>query len=363
MRPRPARISKPGSPEPMSAHKSPWDAITAHADQRAARADRHDVAAAMQARGTWHPDGGPDSATASGHPRPFRLGGRDSQLARAYADRAISMLTGAAAAAGIDLNIEYVPITTAADRHTGDLSQVGGKGLFVREVDHALSAGTIDAAVHAMKDVPGDVPAPPDLTFAAYLPRRDVRDVVVFPVTSPYRRLADLPAGARVGTSAVRRRAQISRAYPGLEVVPYRGNVIPRLNRLDERYGHAEGVDALVLALGGLAQVGAAHRAAQVLEVGEMCPAVGAGVVGLRCRKTARDVVGLLRLVDHDTTRACIDAERAIPVRTWRPLQLPDRRPLPRHRRRQAVPGRDGVRHRRVDDRAGAGVRRAGARP
>lgn len=257
-------------------------------------------------------------------PRPFLLGGRGSRLARAYADRVIVALTEAAAAAGIDVEIDYVPITTTADRHTGDLAAIGGKGLFVREVDRALAAGEIHAAVYAMKDVPGDVPDPPGLTFAAYLARDDVRDALVVPAGSRCTGLTDLPAGARVGTSAVRRRAQILRVRPDVEVVPFRGNVVPRIRRLDEQYrdghagGHGDGegagraMEGLVLARGGLAAVSMGHRAVQVFAVEQMCPAVGAGVLGLRCRTDDPQTVGLLRMVDHTETRARIDAERAM---------------------------------------------------
>lgn len=287
----------------------------------AAYADNDEFAQEIQTRGTWHPGtttsrSPRDRAAIPWLPRPLKLGGRGSELARAYADRAIATLTAAAAAAGIDLAVEYVPITTSADWHSGDLAELGGKALFCREVDHALASGTIDAAIHALKDVPGDVAPPPGLTFAAYLERDDVRDAIVFPATSPYTALADLPAGARIGTSAVRRRAQILRARPDLAVVAYRGNVIPRIQRLDDQYASSphgpETVDGLLLARGGLAQVGMGHRASQVLQVGEMCPAVGAGVLGLRCRKTDRDLVGLLSLADHAATRARIDAERSM---------------------------------------------------
>ncbi|GLZ15901.1 porphobilinogen deaminase 2 [Actinomadura sp. NBRC 104425] len=236
--------------------------------------------------------------------RPLRLGGRTSHLARAYARRVIDAL----AAAVPGLQIEYVPIETSADRHKGDLSELGGKGLFMKEIDKALMTGAIDAAVHCMKDVPGDVPLPKGLVFAAYMQREDVRDAVVFPEGSEYSNLAELPPGAKIGTSAVRRKAQILRKYPHVNVQRFRGNVIPRLTRLDEE----KTVDALVLARGGLAKVGMEHRISQVLSMDEMCPAIGAGVVGVQCRASDEGIVELLQMIDHAETRTHILAERTM---------------------------------------------------
>ncbi|MBO0819254.1 MAG: hydroxymethylbilane synthase [Nocardiopsaceae bacterium] len=236
--------------------------------------------------------------------RALRLGGRTSHLARAYAQRVIAAL--ASVAPGIE--IEYVPIVTSADRHKGDLAALGGKGLFMKEIDKALSVGEIDAAVHCMKDVPGDVPLPKGLVFAAYLRRDDVRDAVVFPEGSKYASLADLPPGSRVGTSAVRRKAQILRARPDLQVIRYRGNVIPRITRLDEE----QPADALVLARGGLVKVGMDHRISQVLDMEDMCPAIGAGVVGVQCRAADEGIVELLQMIDHAETRTHILAERTM---------------------------------------------------
>src|ERR1700688_317861 len=126
-----------------------------------------------------------------------------------------------------------------------------------------------------MKDVPGDVPLPPGLLFAAYLPREDIRDCLVFPVSSNRAALADLPAGARIGTSSVRRKAQLGRHRPDLAIHRVRGNVNSRLGRLD-----AGDFDALVLARAGLARIGCTDRAAETFDTGMMCPAVGAGVIG-----------------------------------------------------------------------------------
>ncbi|POM26769.1 Porphobilinogen deaminase [Actinomadura rubteroloni] len=201
-----------------------------------------------------------------------------------------------------------MPIETSADRHKGDLSDLGGKGLFMKEIDKALATGQIDAAVHAMKDVPGDVPLPKGLVFAAYLRREDVRDAVVFPEGSKHTSIAELPPGARIGTSAVRRKAQLLRRRPDLNIQRYRGNVVPRITRLDEE----REMDALVLARGGLVELGMDHRISQVLTTDEMCPAIGAGVVGVQCRKGDEGIVELLQMIDHAETRTHILAERTM---------------------------------------------------
>lgn len=234
----------------------------------------------------------------------LRLGGRTSHLARAYSRRVIDALTAVVPG----LEIEYVPIETSADRHKGDLSELGGKGLFMKEIDKALMMGQIDAAVHCMKDVPGDVPLPKGLVFAAYLERDDVRDAVVLPEGSKYSKISELPPGARIGTSAVRRKAQLLRRRPDLNVQRFRGNVVPRLTRLDEEHQ----VDALVLAHSGLVKVDMDHRISQVLSMEEMCPAIGAGVVGVQCRKADEGIVELLQVIDHAETRTHILAERTM---------------------------------------------------
>ncbi|MFG2247095.1 hydroxymethylbilane synthase, partial [Spirillospora sp. NPDC048823] len=248
--------------------------------------------------------------------RALRLGGRTSHLARAYARRVIDTL--AAVVPGLD--IEYVPIETSADRYKGDLSELGGKGLFMKEIDKALMMGHIDAAVHCMKDVPGDVHLPKEFVFAAYLQRDDVRDAVVFPDGSKYAIISDLPPGARIGTSAVRRKAQLLRRRPDLNVQRFRGNVIPRLTRLDEE----QQVDALVLAGGGLTKVGMEHRISQLLSLDEMCPAIGAFVAASLTRKNARSIIAGTRLHPRSAVRrhtAVIAGESPLvsAVRRWFP--------------------------------------------
>jgi hydroxymethylbilane synthase len=236
--------------------------------------------------------------------RPLRLGCRRSHLARAYARRVIEALDRVVPG----LDVELVEITTSGDRHKGDLSKLGGKALFMKEIDKALTVGQIDMAVHCMKDVPGDVPLPPGLVFAAYLERDDVRDCVVWREGSKYAGIDDLPPGSAIGTSAVRRKAQILRHRPDLQVERFRGNVVPRITKLDE----SDHLEAIVLARGGLIRVGMDHRIGQTFSLEQMCPAVGAGVLGVQCRKDDEGIVELLQLIDHAETRTHVTAERTM---------------------------------------------------
>jgi hydroxymethylbilane synthase len=237
--------------------------------------------------------------------RRLRMGSRTSHLARAYAGRVGDALRLVAP----NVDVEIVGIETSGDAWKGDLARLGGKGAFMKEIDKALALGEIDMAMHAMKDVPGDVPLPRGLVFAAYLERDDVRDCVVWRAGSRYESLDDLPPGTVIGTSAVRRKAQILRRRPDLQVVPFRGNVIPRLARLDE---NDDGIEAIVLAHSGLMRADAGDRIGETFPMDMMCPAVGAGVIGVQCRESDEGVRGLLRLIDHDETRRHITAERAM---------------------------------------------------
>jgi hydroxymethylbilane synthase len=235
--------------------------------------------------------------------RAVRLGSRTSPMAMAQA-RQVAALLGALVP-GAEVTI--AGINTSADQWAGDLAALGGKGAFTREIDRALLAGEVDAAVHCMKDVPGDVPLPAGLLFAAYLPREDVRDCLVFPASSPKATLADLPAGARIGTSSVRRTAQLGRRRPDLAVHRVRGNVNSRLARLD-----AGDFDALILARAGLARIGLDGRAAETFDTDLMCPAIGAGVLGLQCRAGDDGLLDLLGRLDDAPTRTHTEAERAL---------------------------------------------------
>ncbi|MGI5163647.1 hydroxymethylbilane synthase [Spirillospora sp. CA-253888] len=229
----------------------------------------------------------------------LRLGTRTSPLAMTQARYVAGRLRAMA-----NVEIEIVGIETAGDRHKGHLGGLGGKGAFMREIDRALLTGRVDIAVHCLKDVPGDVPRPDGLAFAAYVEREDTADVMLFPIASKVQSLADLPAGALVGTSAVRRRAQLGQIRPDLRVEYLRGNVNSRLGRLDA----GDSFDAIVLAKVSLTRMGI-DRPGEVLDI---LPAVGSGVLAVDCRTRDADIVELVRLLDHRETRRCITAERTM---------------------------------------------------
>lgn len=234
--------------------------------------------------------------------RRLRIGSRTSPMALAQAVTVQGLLGSAGTP-----RPEIAGFETSGDRWHGDLADLNGKGAFLKEIDAALLRGDVDMAVHCMKDVPGDVPAPEGLVFAAYLPREDVRDCVVFPAGSPYSSLAGLPPGAQVGTSSARRRAQLGRGYPDLVPQRFRGNVTSRLARLDDGE-----FDAAVLARAGLLRLGLAGRISEVLPTNRMVPAIGAGVIGIRVRAADRALREALRPLDDAAARTAVTAERAM---------------------------------------------------
>ncbi|MDH6134903.1 hydroxymethylbilane synthase [Kitasatospora sp. MAA4] len=204
---------------------------------------------------------------------PIRIVSRSSPMALAQVERVRTELT----ALHPGLRTEVVPVTTSGDRWTGALSELGGKGAFTKEVDAALLAGEADLAVHCVKDVPADRPLPAGTVFAAFLRRDDIRDALVHPGGLT---LDELPPGTRIGTSSVRRVAQLTVSHPHLTCVPFRGNVNRRLEKLD-----AGEADALLVAASGLTRIGLAERATEILSVDTMCPPIGAGVLALQCRE------------------------------------------------------------------------------
>lgn len=213
-----------------------------------------------------------------------------------------------------DIVVKTVPVTTRADRWHGGLTALGGKGLFVKGIDAMLQRGEVDLAVHCLKDVPGDVPPPEGLVWAATPPRGDAHDVLTVPAGSPVRSVAELPSEAVVGTSSVRRAAQLRRLRPDLVACPVRGAVGTRLDLLDGRRPTPGGerLDALVLASSGLARLGLAHRARQVFATDQILPPVGAGVLAVECRSDDSDTIALLRRLNHAPTWAAATAERAM---------------------------------------------------
>jgi hydroxymethylbilane synthase len=240
--------------------------------------------------------------------RKLRIGTRSSPMALAQVDHVSALLRKIEP----DLDIEVVPITTEADKWQGDLAQLGGKGLYVKEIDTLLQRGQVDMAVHCIKDVPGDQPIPRGLIFAAYLPREDVRDVLLFPEGSEFQTLDDLPSGATIATSAVRRKAQINRVRPDINVVRVRGAVGTRVEKLDGKRKIDTNLDAMILARAGLERLGIADRGRQVFTVDEILPAVGAGVLGLECRKDDDPVAYLLDQLNHTKTMTEVTAERVM---------------------------------------------------
>ncbi|MEV4505572.1 hydroxymethylbilane synthase [Streptomyces klenkii] len=240
--------------------------------------------------------------------RTLRIGTRSSPMALAQVDQVSALLRKHE----LELKIDVVPVTTEADKWQGDLAQLGGKGLYVKEIDTMLQRGDVDMAVHCVKDVPGDRPLPQGLIFAAYLARDDVRDVLLFPEGSERQTLADLPPGATVATSAVRRKAQINRVRPDLSVVRVRGAVGSRVEKLDGTRKISTKLDAMVLATSGLERLGISHRGRQVFSVDEMLPAVGAGTLGLECRRDDAAVAALLSQLNDERTMTEITAERVM---------------------------------------------------
>lgn len=210
--------------------------------------------------------------------------------------------------------IEHVVIQTSGDRVLDvALASVGGKGLFTRELDDALLAGTIDLAVHSLKDVP--TACPDGLALTVVLAREDPRDVLV---AAPGATLETLPPGSRVGTSSLRRRAQLLARRPDLRVVDARGNVTTRLAKLDRGE-----FDALVLARAGLVRLGLADRIAHVIAPDEMVPAAGQGALAVESRAADARVNLLLPLLEHRPTRLATLAERAFLARLEGGCQVP----------------------------------------
>jgi len=239
-------------------------------------------------------------AQSSVMPAQLRIGSRGSPLALAQARMVQERLAKAQRTDAGRFPIEAI-------RTTGDmiqdrpLAQVGGKGLFTKEIEEALLAGRIDLAVHSAKDLPAVLPA--GLVLSAYLPREDPRDVFI---STKAKTLRDLAKGALVGTASLRRQALVKRLRPDLNVASLRGNVETRLRKLEE--GKA---DATILALAGLKRLGLANAAATVLETDEFLPAVGQGAIVIETRKNDARTLELLAAIDHADTAVALAAERA----------------------------------------------------
>jgi hydroxymethylbilane synthase len=229
---------------------------------------------------------------------PFRIGTRASALALWQANWVKSQLEKTSKA----LVVELVQIKTTGDKILNvPLSEVGGKGLFTKEIDEALLDGRVDAAVHSMKDIPYQLPE--GILFGAIPEREDPRDALV----SNGRKLDDLPPAARIGTSSLRRQVQLRHAFPSIRISTLRGNVDTRLRKL------ADGeFDGIILALAGLRRLGRDSVVSQILDEAFMLPAIGQGALGIACREQDAATRQRLAGLDHQPTRLAVTAERGL---------------------------------------------------
>jgi len=228
---------------------------------------------------------------------PLRLGTRRSPMAMVQSGQvadAITRVTGRA--------VELVGITSAGDVNAGELTQIGGTGVFVSALRAALLAGEVDLAVHSMKDLPS-APAQ-GIALAAVPPRDDPRDALV---AAGGAKLADLPRGARIGTGSPRRAAQLLLVRADLRPLPVRGNAGTRLAKVDSGE-----MDAVVLGYAGLARIGRLDAITQVFEPDEMLPAAGQGALAVECVTGREDLVALLSSIDDPASRAATTAERSM---------------------------------------------------
>ena len=223
---------------------------------------------------------------------------RESRLALWQAEHVKALLEQ-----HLGLKAELLGMTTRGDQILDrSLSKVGGKGLFVKELENALEAGQAHLAVHSLKDVPMDLP--PGFELAAVLEREDPRDAFI---SNRHAELAALPLGAVVGTSSLRRVAQLASLRPDLKIRALRGNLDTRLKKLD-----AGEYDAIVLAAAGLKRLGLAQRIRSIFDTTQMLPCAGQGALGLECRTEALALGGSLAKLTHRPTWLAVQAERAV---------------------------------------------------
>jgi hydroxymethylbilane synthase len=193
------------------------------------------------------------------------------------------------------------------------LSKIGGKGLFVKELEQGMLDGKADIAVHSMKDVP--MAFPEGLHLAVIMERDDPRDAFV---SNKFSGLSDLPEGARVGTSSLRRSTQLRERYPHLKILDLRGNVNTRLKKLDDDH-----YDAIILAAAGLKRLGFVERITVLLPATESLPAIGQGAIGIECRQADHSIETLIEPLNHSETSLCVTAERAMNHRLNGGCQVP----------------------------------------
>lgn len=227
-----------------------------------------------------------------------KIGTRGSKLALKQTSSVVESLKKIAP----DIDAEICVIKTSGDiMQDVSLLQIGGQGAFVKEIEEALLAGSIDLAVHSMKDVPGETPE--GLTFAAILKREDVRDVLV---SRDRIKMEFMPKGAAIGTGSLRRGAQIKAMLPDINIVPLRGNIDTRLKKIE-----TENLTGVILAAAGMKRLGYAQTISQFLPIELMLPAVGQGALGLQIRKTDSELAKTLALLNHEPTATEVTAERS----------------------------------------------------
>lgn len=240
----------------------------------------------------------------------LRIATRQSPLALWQAEHVANRLQEAFP----DLQTELVKMVTRGDKILdAPLAKVGGKGLFVKELEQGMLDGIADIAVHSMKDVP--VEFPEGLHLAVILDREDPSDAFV---SNHYARLEDLPANARIGTSSLRRQCQIKAQFPQAEILSLRGNVNTRLAKLD-----AGEYDAIILASAGLKRLGLQDRISQALSSEQSLPAIGQGAIGIECRSDDQRVHEYLKVLHDETTSTRVRAERAMNLRLNGGCQVP----------------------------------------
>lgn len=243
-------------------------------------------------------------------PATLRIATRQSRLALWQAEHVAALLR----AKHPDLKVQLVPMTTQGDRiQDRSLAAVGGKGLFIKELELAIAESRADIAVHSMKDVPSELPE--GMTIAAMLQRADPRDAFL---SLRHASFASLPQGARVGTSSLRRQAQLKHARPDLELIVLRGNVDTRLRRLEE-----SACDAIILAAAGLQRLGLEQRVTHYFDVEQSLPAVGQGIIGVECRADDARSIELVRALNDMDAWQCCTAERAYALRLQGSCQSP----------------------------------------
>lgn len=244
------------------------------------------------------------------HPAKLVIASRESALAMWQALHIQSRLR----ALYPRMEVEILGMTTTGDQIlNSSLSKIGGKGLFVKELEQALENGRADIAVHSLKDVP--MVLPDGFMLAAISEREDPRDAFV---SNLHKRLEDLPAGSVVGTSSLRRECQLRARFPHLTIEPLRGNVQTRLRKLDEGQ-----FAAIILAAAGLKRLELSHRITSLLEPESSLPAVGQGALGIECRAGRDDLVALLAPLHHADSAACVLAERAMSRKLGGSCQVP----------------------------------------